>query len=119
MDQHNRIFLDNKYCKLPDEYLREVSVGESRIVRFDYETKDHISNDKTYTKYALVYLPDGYNEKDDGIRYNVLYLMHGGGCTPEWYLGGEDQQSKLKNMLDQMIRDGLIEHLICSMLSVS
>ena len=38
--------------------------------------------------------------------------MHGGGCTPEWYLGGEDQQSKLKNMLDQMIRDGLIEPLI-------
>lgn len=47
-------------------------------------------------KYANVYLPYGYDPGDKQRKYNILYLMHGGGGNPDAWL----DCCKIKNMLD-------------------
>ena len=74
-----------------------------RLVRLDYTTKD-ISGNPWY-KYALVYLPYGY---DDTKPYNILYLMHGGGGNPDAWT----DCSQIKNALDQAFNDKLAEPFI-------
>ncbi len=52
-------------------------------------------------KYALVYLPWGYDAEPER-RYPVLYLMHGGGGSPDAWL----DSCPIKNMLDRAIAAG-------------
>lgn len=59
-------------------------------------------------KYANVYLPYGYNEIDKQKKYNILYVMHGGGGNSDAWL----DCCKVKNMLDYMISKKKIEPLI-------
>ena len=59
-------------------------------------------------KYALVYLPHCYDAADREKRYNILYLMHGGGGNPDAWL----DCCKVKNMLDYAIDAGELEPLI-------
>lgn len=110
-------YKDNPYCAPPKEYLGNTAAANSNVVRFSYKTKNYTENDnKFYNKYALVYLPEGYDENDSQKQYNILYLIHGGACTPEWYLGGEGKTTEVTRLLDCMIRDGIIEPLIvCAM----
>ena len=59
-------------------------------------------------KYALVYLPHGYDHNDKSKKYNILYLMHGGGGSPDAWL----DCCKVKNMLDYAIDTKEFEPLI-------
>jgi enterochelin esterase-like enzyme len=59
-------------------------------------------------KYALVYLPHNYDVADSSKKYNVLYVMHGGGGSPDAWL----DCCKVKNMLDYTIDAGEIDPLI-------
>ena len=59
-------------------------------------------------KYALVYLPLGYDAADKTKKYNILYLMHGGGGNPDAWL----DCCKIKNMLDHTIYTKEIDPLI-------
>lgn len=59
-------------------------------------------------KYANVYLPCGYDAADKEKKYNILYLMHGGGGNPDAWL----DCCKVKNMLDYCIDAKEIEPLI-------
>src|SRR5690606_7426686 len=59
-----------------------------------------------------VYLPYGYDPNDKEKRYNVLYLMHGGGENEDLIFGGPGENRELKNILDHMIANGDIEPLI-------
>lgn len=59
-------------------------------------------------KYANVYLPHGYDAADNEKKYNILYVMHGGGGSPDAWL----DCCKVKNMLDYSIDAGEIEPLI-------
>ena len=52
-------------------------------------------------KYALVYLPHGY-ETDRERRYDILYLMHGGGGSPDAW----PDACPVKNMLDRAFAAG-------------
>ncbi len=63
---------------------------------------------KPFTKYANVYLPYGYYAQDKSKRYNVLYVMHGGGGSPDAWL----DCCKVKNMLDYSIDQGEVSPLI-------
>ena len=58
-------------------------------------------------KYALVYLPWGYDD-DPERRWDILYLMHGGGGSPDAWLDA----CPLKNMLDRSFADGEAEPMI-------
>ncbi len=59
-------------------------------------------------KYANVYLPYGYDPCDAEKKYNVLYLMHGGGGNPDAWL----DTCHIKNMLDCCFYDGAAEPFI-------
>ena len=73
------------------------------VVRVDYTTT--AQDGKPWAKYANVYLPYGY---DAGKRYNILYLMHGGGGNPDAWL----DCSQIKNVLDRSFTEGRAEPMI-------
>ena len=56
-------------------------------------------------KYANVYLPYGYSDEK---KYNVLYLMHGGGGNPDAWLDA----SQIKNALDMSFLEKRAEPFI-------
>ena len=81
-------FPDNAFKEVPREYFNVCDKG-GVVKTFKYTTRDNQTpGSKEFEKSALVYLPYGYDEKDASTCYNVLYLMHGGGDSPAWYLGG-------------------------------
>ena len=66
-----------------------------RIERFEYVGMEGAH------KYALVYLPYGYDAEPER-RYDIFYLMHGGGGSPDSWL----DSCPLKNMLDRSMAAG-------------
>lgn len=95
----------NNVYQLPAEMkLPADKKGTVELLRYSSNTYDEQA--RTLHKKAYVYLPYGY---DHDKRYNVLYLLHGGGC-------GEDFWLKLfpdtVNILDNMIEQGLCEPCI-------
>lgn len=77
-----------------------------RIERVDYSTTDEAG--KMVAKYANVYLPYGYDKADLERKYNILYVMHGGGGSPDAWM----DCCKIKNMLDYTIDTGEISEMI-------
>lgn len=105
------IFPDNVFQEVPDRYFKKQK-QRGDVVRFSYDAKNYAGNGETYKKSALVYLPYGYDAQDEDTKYNILYLMHGGGDDENWYLVDEHVQSGLQMLLDSMIAEGTIEPCI-------
>ncbi|MBQ6795486.1 MAG: enterochelin esterase [Clostridia bacterium] len=89
---------------VPENYRAEIDGGV--IEKIFYTAKADGDNTE---KHAYVYLPPCYDEKK---AYDIFYFMHGGGDGAESYFFGEGREGHLKNMLDHMIKDGLIKPLI-------
>jgi len=97
------------FAPLPTEYLA-ASDKPGTIETLAYETANPDGGmDK---KKLHVYLPHGYDAADKGKKYNVLYLMHGGGENEDLLFGGPGENRALKKILDNMIARGDIEPLI-------
>ncbi len=104
--------------EVPDEYLIK-SRYHGRVEMLEYDTYDAFSyeqKDKPLKKKACIYLPYGYDERK---KYNVLYLMHGGGGYEGTFLLGDDGSRNekykcigFKNIIDHGIEDGKIDPLI-------
>lgn len=77
--------------------MKEFRYGDiaprGRVVRLDYMAPAEAGG--LTEKYANVYLPCAYDE-EPGRRFNVLYLMHGGGGNPDAWL----DSCPTKNLLD-------------------
>ncbi len=76
------------------------------LEKLEYDTKACATDGRAVTKSAYVYLPYGY---DGGVRYNVLYLLHGTGDDEEYWL---KKYSYNVDMLDNMIYLKAIQPLI-------
>ena len=99
------VYAAEKYFRsLPNDYLN-YSQRQGSIERLSYRAGFD-------TKYVNVYLPYGYNQSDTSKKYNVLYLMHGGGEDENLLFGGPGQNKDLKKILDNMIARGDIDPLI-------
>ena len=73
-----------------------------------YAVNEMLGKDVTMDKTLQVYLPYGY---DEASQYNVLYLLHGtGGKDTYWFFNAEPETAR--NVLDNMIQQGLCEPLI-------
>lgn len=101
---------NNDFQWVNTDYLNNSWAPQGKVERFWYDTRDNANGGNTvYKKSALVYVPAGY---DSSKKYNVLYLMHGGSDSPEWFFGGEGKSSNITRMMDSMIAAGDIEPLI-------
>ena len=89
----------------PPDYKSEEAEEQGSVIQITYQTG-------TNTKYALAYLPFGYDENDLETKYNVFYLMHGGGNTVNSIFNGPGGTSNLKRMVDHMIQNGDMEPVI-------
>lgn len=100
---------EKHFKPLPNAY-RSPSEQPGTIERIYYKTEN---NDGGMDEKKLhVYTPYGYNTDDKDKRYNVLYLMHGGGENEDLLFGGPGQSTELKTILDNMIANQLIDTLI-------
>lgn len=77
-----------------------------RVERVEYETTNQ--DGVKCGKYANVYLPYGYDSNDFSTRYDILYLMHGGGGNADAWL----DCCLVKNMLDYVICTQKVKPLI-------
>lgn len=89
--------------EIPGEML-DKSVPHGEVKRFEYDTQTYDEGgSRPLHKGAWVYLPHGYSEE---ARYNVLYLLHGGGVNEDWWF---------RTFPDTvLILDNMIEKKICA-----
>ena len=86
--------------EMPAEMLAETD-KKGVVERFEYDTFTYDEENKPLHKGAWVYLPYGY---DKSKKYNVLYLLHGGGFTEEWWLKMfPDTVTILDNMIEKKL----------------
>lgn len=91
--------------EMPEGMLKECSDG-GIVERFSYDTYTYEEQNEPLHKGAWVYLPKGYSA---GKPYNVLYLLHGGGVTEDWWL---KTYPDTVTILDNMIAKGICEPCI-------
>lgn len=101
--------MEKQFVKVNEAYRNPCS-KQGVIESLNYPVPN-LENGKT-TKHCNVYLPYGYNESDIDKKYNILYLMHGGGEDENLLFGGPGENRALKNILDHMISEGEIDPLI-------
>ena len=106
-----------RFTEMPSAYKGIcTSGGAIEILSYDIKIKvrndDGTETEKTETKNLNVYLPYGYDPADKAAKYNVLYLMHGGGENWQTIFGGPGEERELKRILDNMIANGDIDPMI-------
>jgi len=93
---------------IPDA-IRKPAAKQGKIEVFTYRA---MRNGKMVDKKARVYLPYGYNPKDKKTKYNVLYLMHGGGDNSTSFLTPPQDWLPLAQVADHLIADGKMKPII-------
>lgn len=85
---------------MPEKMLADCSEKGS-VEYFEYNTFTYEEDNKPLHKGAWVYLPYGYTENE---KYNVLYLLHGGGVNEDWWFKTfPDTVTILDNMISEKI----------------
>lgn len=93
---------------IPDA-VRKPNARQGKIEEFKYTAH---RNGKTMQKHARVYTPYGYKAKDKKTKYDVLYLMHGGGDKTTSFLTPPQDWLQLRNILDNLIAEGKMRPII-------
>jgi len=93
---------------IPDA-IRQPASKQGKIEEFTYTAH---SNGKTLKKHARVYLPYNYNANDKKTKYDVLYLMHGGGDKTTSFLTPPQDWLPLRQVLDHLIAEGKMRPII-------
>ena len=104
-----RIPLKDKYTKECDE--------KGQLDTITYTTPAYgLDETKEVEKVLQVYTPFGY---DPAQKYNVMYIMHGGGESEYYWLndmpvyeGTKSMGKTTKNVIDNMVQQGLMEPTI-------
>lgn len=92
---------------IPD-HIRKPAAQQGTIETFTYNVKRE--DGTQLTKKARVYLPYGYKESKQ--KYNVVYLMHGGGDNSRSFLTPPHDWLPLAQVLDHLIEEGQMEPVI-------
>lgn len=95
----------NYESKLPEIMKRPLKEG-GVVERFEYDTNSYDDKNLALHKGAWVYLPVGYCKEK---KYNILYLLHGGGVTEDWWFKMfPDTKDIVDNMIDMKLCEGCI-----------
>lgn len=89
--------------------MRTGHSGTLEMLYYDTNTYGYKGENRDMQKYAIVYVPYGY---DAGRQYDVLFLMHGMGGSAARFLGTPDDPREDKVMIDNLIRNGKMEPMI-------
>ncbi len=76
------------------------------VERLEYDTETYEENGHEMHKGAWVYVPYGYTSEK---KYNVLYLLHGGGVNEDWWF---KRFPDTVTILDNMMAEGICEPCI-------
>lgn len=89
-----------EFVNVMPEAMLQAPLHSGTVERFEYDTQTYGEDESTpLHKGAWVYLPAGY---DASKQYDILYLLHGGGYTEEWWLKlFPDTVTILDNMHDK------------------
>ena len=93
--------MGGEIAEIPASYTAPAE-HPGEVVRFDYKTSAE-------DKYAYVYLPYGYSDRQ---QYDILYIMHGGGGSQGSLFGGAGQSNDIKNAIDHLIENGEMKPMI-------
>lgn len=99
-----------QFTTTPEKFLAPCEKAGA-LHRFTYESECYTGEHRKVTKEALVYLPYGYDAELER-RYPVLYLMHGGGGNQDVFFGGQEGNTPLKTILDNVFAEGLAQPMI-------
>jgi endo-1,4-beta-xylanase len=102
---------EKEFKLVPDEY-RADNEKRGTIEKLEYSVTDEVNAENNYVKYLNVYLPYGYDPSDNNKKYNVLYLMHGGGENENLIFGGPGERKELMKILDNMIAKEILNRLL-------
>lgn len=91
---------------IPEEY-NIISSKPGKLIKINYPTIS--ASGENIEKDAIVYTPYDYNPD---IKYDVLYLIHGGGESFDVVLGTENEPTILKKAIDYMIEKRELEPII-------
>jgi len=91
------------------ETINQPAVKRGTVETFYYTVSQ---NQTSIRKRAQVYLPHGYRPKDTEKRYNVIYLIHGGGDNTSSFFSDPRSPLPLTQVLDHLIADGKMEPVI-------
>lgn len=97
---------------IPQVATNEISKPASKqgvIETFTYTA--HVEG-QTVEKRAQVYVPYGYKAKDKKTKYDVLYLIHGGGDNITSFLTPPNKWFALRDVLDHLIEEGKMRPII-------
>lgn len=102
---------DARHHTLPGvpQTLFQPATHRGRVETFAYNVK---TGGRKLRKEARVYLPYGYDQKDKHTRYNVVYLMHGGGDNATSFFADSRSPLPLTQVLDHLIADGKMSPVI-------
>lgn len=90
--------------------IRQTAEKQGTIEEFFYTAQS--ATGKSIKKHAHVYLPFGYNATDKSTKYDVLYLMHGGGDKTTSFLTPPKDWLPLRQVIDHLIAEGKIKPII-------
>lgn len=93
---------------IPD-VIRRPTVHQGKIETFSYTAH---KDGKAIQKHAQVYLPYGYKPRDKKTKYDVLYLMHGGGDNTTSFLTPPEDWLPLRQVLDHLIEERKMKPVI-------
>lgn len=98
-DHYNYEASIEKVQPVPRE-LFQPAAKQGRVETFYY---DVVYKGEKIKKHARVYVPYGYTKKQ---KYNVVYLMHGGGDNSTSFFADPRSPLPLTNVLDHLIANG-------------
>lgn len=99
-----------EFKEIPKKYKQEAQ-KQGRIVKIYYDSKTYDEKNASLKKDANVYLPYEYDQCKEK-KYNVLYLMHGGGGNADELFYHKDIKTGLKLLLDNFFEKGYVEPVI-------
>lgn len=92
--------------EMPAEMLAETD-KKGTVERLNYDTQTYdAAGSEVMHKGAWVYVPYGYDETK---KYNILYLLHGGGVNEDWWF---KMFPDTVTILDNMMAKGICEPCI-------
>ncbi len=100
-------FQDNEIKEIPVGYDSETDKFGT-VEKITYKTRNYAGDKEEYEKSAFVYLPYGYQQEDRNQKYDVVYLLHGGGDDESWYMDDDKYRDGIALLLDHMIANGEI-----------